>query len=123
MAALLQPPDVGANDVEQPTREINRLLAMEWKTHKIRPSEPAGDLEFLRRASLDIIGRIATVEEVREFDKDARLDKRTRLVDRLLGGDEYARYWASFWTELLLTPSYSLPYRILDDRRSKRGEI
>jgi hypothetical protein len=123
MAALLQPPDVGANDVEQPTREINRLLAMEWKTHKIRPSEPAGDLEFLRRASLDIIGRIATVEEVREFDKDARLDKRTRLVDRLLGGDEYARYWASFWTDLLLTPSYPVSYRILEKRHSESGEV
>jgi hypothetical protein len=121
--ALPQPPGIPANDVDEPTREINRLLAAEWKKHKVRPSETAGDLEFLRRASLDIIGRIATVEEVRQFEKDSRPDKRTRLIDRLLGSDEYARYWASFWTELLLTPSYSLPYRILDDRRSKRGEI
>jgi hypothetical protein len=61
----------------------------------ITPSAPAGDATFLRRAYLDVIGRLPTPEEARAFLADPAKDQRARLVDRLLERPEYADYWAN----------------------------
>ena len=74
----------------------------------ITPSEPAGDATFLRRAALDVIGRLPTPEEAREFLADTAPEKRARLVDRLLERPEYADHWANKWMDLL-RPN---PYRV-----------
>ena len=74
----------------------------------IAPSEPAGDATFLRRASLDVIGRLPSPEETRAFLADGSPDKRDRLVEALLDRPEYADHWASKWADLL-RPN---PYRV-----------
>ncbi|AMV38339.1 DUF1549 and DUF1553 domain-containing protein [Planctomyces sp. SH-PL62] len=74
----------------------------------LTPSAPAGDPTFLRRAYLDVIGRLPTPEEAREFLADSTPDKRARLVDRLLDRPEYADHWANKWMDLL-RPN---PYRV-----------
>jgi hypothetical protein len=74
----------------------------------ITPSEPAGDAAFLRRAYLDVIGRLPTPAEVRAFLADRSPDKRARLIDHLLERPEYADYWANKWADLL-RPN---PYRV-----------
>ncbi len=72
------------------------------------PSGPAPDAKFLRRAFLDAIGRLPTPSEAREFLGDSSLDKRPRLIDRLLDRPEYADHWANKWMDLL-RPN---PYRV-----------
>ncbi len=74
----------------------------------LTPSGPSGDSTFLRRAYLDVIGRLPTPDEVREFLGDSSADKRARLVDRLLDRPEYADHWAAKWMDLL-RPN---PYRV-----------
>jgi len=74
----------------------------------ITPSGPAADTTFLRRAYLDVIGRLPTPEEMRSFLADRTPDRRSRLIDRLLGRPEYADYWANKWADLL-RPN---PYRV-----------
>lgn len=74
----------------------------------ITPSEPCADHTFIRRATLDVIGRTPTVEEVRAFLGDESPDKRTRLIDRLLENPEYGEHWANKWADLL-RPN---PYRV-----------
>src|SRR5262245_41557337 len=49
---------------------INEKLDAVWKANKIKPTEPCNDYEFIRRTSLDIIGRIATPGEVSAYLKD-----------------------------------------------------
>ena len=44
----------------------------------------ASDSAFLRRATLDAIGRLPTAEEARKFLEDSSPDKRAKLIDRLL---------------------------------------
>jgi hypothetical protein len=72
------------------------------------PSAPAEDATYLRRAYLDVIGRLPTAEEVRDFLADSSPEKRGRLVDRLLDRPEYADHWANKWMDLL-RPN---PYRV-----------
>jgi hypothetical protein len=72
----------------------------------ITPSDPAGDATFLRRAYLDVIGRLPTPEEVHDFLADKDAAKRQRLVERLLERPEYADYWANKWADLLRPNPY-----------------
>lgn len=72
------------------------------------PSAPADDSKFLRRASIDLIGRLPSPDEARAFLEDASEDKRARLIDRLLDRPEYADHWAAKWMDLL-RPN---PYRV-----------
>jgi hypothetical protein len=74
----------------------------------ITASEPAGDATFLRRAYLDVIGRLPTPDEMRAFLADPAKDKRARLIDTLLDRPEYADFWANKWADLL-RPN---PYRV-----------
>src|SRR5262249_21616707 len=70
-----------------------------------KPTERTDDLEFLRRVTLDIAGRIALPDEIRAFDLDRRTDKRLRAIDRLLASDECATYWAELRADELLPSS------------------
>jgi hypothetical protein len=78
------------------------------QTVGVVPSEPAADHTFLRRAYLDVIGRVPTAEEARAFLADKSPVKRDELVDALLARPEYADYWANKWVDLL-RPN---PYRV-----------
>jgi hypothetical protein len=62
-----------------------------------KPSVPADDGEFLRRATLDFAGRIPTAAEVRAFLADRDIQKRTKLIDRLLTSPEYADRMTQFF--------------------------
>lgn len=93
---------VGGAGVEQ-VGYINEAIANAWRENKIQPSDRCTDYEFIRRASLDIIGRIATVKEIGVFLNDPPLERRSRLIERLLKSPEYATNWSNVWTTLLLT--------------------
>ena len=84
---------------------INDKLEEQWKTEKVVPSRYADDYEFIRRASLDIIGRIATPDEIKTFLKDPAPKRRSMLIERLLASEDYPRHWANLWSNWLLTRS------------------
>lgn len=73
---------------------IDRHLAAQWAEAGVRPAEPISDAEFLRRISLDIIGRIPRVSEIREFLADPDPDKRAKWVNRLLESPAYAAHFS-----------------------------
>jgi hypothetical protein len=93
------------NDVAEMVKTINDKVEADWAKNKVTPSRWVDDYEFIRRASLDIIGRIARPEEIREFQKDPEHTRRSLLIDRLLGSEDYARHWANMWTNWMLTRS------------------
>jgi hypothetical protein len=65
------------------------------------PSEVCTDAEFLRRATLDTLGILPTVEEARAFLDDTDPQKREKLIDRLLAHPSFGDYWANRWADLL----------------------
>jgi hypothetical protein len=68
----------------------------------LKPSPAADDATFLRRATLDTVGRLPTPAEVQAFVEDRGADKHGRLADRLLASPEFVDYWAYKWSDLLL---------------------
>jgi len=66
----------------------------------IAPAAQSSDLEFLRRVSLDLTGRIPTLQEVIDSLQDASADKRQRTVERLLGSDQWADRWTLFFGDM-----------------------
>ncbi|HVC98668.1 MAG TPA: DUF1549 and DUF1553 domain-containing protein [Pirellulales bacterium] len=84
------------------TALIDRELAARWEAEGIDPAPPADDAEFLRRVSLDIVGKIPRVSDVRAFLDDHGPDKRRRLVEQLLESGTHAAHFANAWRELLL---------------------
>lgn len=65
------------------------------------PAETCSDTEFLRRVYLDVIGILPTVDQCNAFLNDAQADKRSQLIDQLLERDEFAKFWALKWGDLL----------------------
>ena len=65
------------------TKLINRELKADWSIRQILPAPQADDLSFLRRASLDLLGRIPTLAEIKAFRNDSKPDKREKAIDRL----------------------------------------
>jgi hypothetical protein len=110
--AVTQAPRLGAfrvaivakdSDVAEMSKVINAKLDAGWKANKIIPAPYADDYDFLRRASLDIIGRIARTDEVRQYSRDPEATRRSLLIERLLKHEDYARHWANLWANWLLT--------------------
>jgi hypothetical protein len=65
------------------------------------PSPRCDDATFLRRVTIDVAGRIPTLEETRAFLADTDPLKRDRLVDRLLDSPDYADAFANKWAAIL----------------------
>src|SRR5262249_41754661 len=73
-----------ASDPAELARRIDERLSARWSAERVQPAPPADDCEFLRRAYLDLAGRIPHPADVYEFMADKSVDKRSRLIDRLL---------------------------------------
>ncbi len=97
-------PRTAPNALDAPAlaAKIDRILAQRWAKAGARPAPPADDSEFLRRAYLDLAGRIPTVAEARSFLADRRADRRARLVERLLRSPRYAAHFTNVWRALLI---------------------
>lgn len=80
---------------------IDELVFKKLRRMGIPPSDLCTDGEFLRRASLDLCGRMPKPEEVRAFLADTDVHKREKLVDRLLDDPDYPTFFALKWSNIL----------------------
>ncbi len=86
----------------KPRNFIDELTLAKLRELNIPPSVRAADHEFLRRAFLDTIGVLPTLDETRAFLADKAADKRDRLIDALLQRPEFVDYWSHRWSDLFL---------------------
>ena len=91
---------------------IDKLTFAKLKELRVIPSELCTDEQFVRRVTIDLIGRLPTPDEYHSFLADTNADKRSLLVDRLLQREEFGELWAAQWGEWL---------RILSDTNPERG--
>jgi hypothetical protein len=80
---------------------VDELVFQNLKEIGVPPSPVSDDATFLRRVTLDIAGRLPTIEEAAAFAADTNADKRDRVIDALLDSPDYADYFANKWATLL----------------------
>lgn len=87
---------------------IDDLVLAKLQALNLMPSPRCTDSEFIRRAHLDTVGVLPTVDEVREFLAKTDPDKRAALVEQLLTRPEFVDYWTYQWCDLLLVSGNKL---------------
>jgi hypothetical protein len=108
--------DHGIPQVKRINEEIRRV----WEDNKLKPSAPATDAEWCRRVYLDVLGRVPSVTELREFISSKEADKKAKLVSKILYDsaytEDYARNWTTIWTTILIGRNGGLERRTLINR-------
>lgn len=89
---------------------IDQHVNAKLRRMKILPSELCTDAEFVRRVHLDLTGLPPKVERVRAFldDPAASKEKREKLIDELLAGNDFVDHWSNKWSDLLQCNSENL---------------
>jgi hypothetical protein len=100
------PPLARASDT---AARIDKRLEARWKAEGARPAPRADDAEFLRRAYLDLTGRIPRPADVYDFLADRAPDKRAKLIVYLLDQPRFAAHFANVWRAELLPEAASDP--------------
>jgi hypothetical protein len=91
----------GADPLTAPaaiSAQLDTLIETKWVERGVIAEGPADDATFLRRIWLDLTGRVPSVLEAKAFLDDPQSDKRVRLIDKLLAGEDFANHWARSWT-------------------------
>ena len=92
----------GFKPAEVPTDSlVDAAVFAKLNRMRIAPSEPCTDEEFVRRAYLDIIGVLPSVDERAAFLADKSTNRRAKLIDSLLTRDEFYDYWTLKLAEVL----------------------
>lgn len=93
---ILPPPTSGL------TNPIDLWVNEYFKQNNLNWQAKIDDKTYLRRIFLDVIGLIPTPEELVEFAKDPRPEKRDIWLQNLLNRKEdYATHWFTFWNDAL----------------------
>lgn len=87
---------------------IDRLNYRRLRELQLRPSQLAGDSEFIRRIYLDLLGALPEPHETEAFLADSRPDKRARLIDQLLTRPEHVDFFAQKLSDVLRLEERSL---------------
>jgi hypothetical protein len=83
---------------------IDRRLTEHWQG-RVQPAPVADDATFMRRAYLDLTGRIPDLVPARDFLENPDPQKRAKLIEQLLANPRYAEHMANVYGVLLAPPS------------------
>jgi hypothetical protein len=111
---------------------IDQAVSGHLKSLGVVPSPLADDATFLRRVTLDLVGRLPEPAEIRRFVKDPAPDKRDKLVDQLMDDADFNKLWSLRLGDLLqissarqgnAAPFYLLWLQDQLDRRTSWDEM
>lgn len=85
----------------EPLNRIDEFIDARLRELRMNPSGIADDRTFMRRAWLDIAGRVPPPEVAIKFLESKETHKRQTLVRELLDSNAFADYWALKWSDLL----------------------
>ena len=75
---------------ERPIEEVvDQYIDAGLTAAKITAAHAADDANFIRRVTLDLAGRIPATSEVQAYVQSTELDKKAKLVDRLLASPDF----------------------------------
>src|SRR5262249_51969234 len=79
---------------------IDKYIFDAIKAAGVTPAPKTTDFEFIRRATLDLTGRVPTPLRVQQFIADVSADKRAKLVEELLASNEWVDKWTMYYGDL-----------------------
>ncbi len=88
-------------DIAAAAAKIDRLVEDMLGKQGVKPNEAIDDATFLRRAYLDIAGRVPTIEEAENFHGSDYPRKRAQLVADLLESEGHVSHTYNFWADIL----------------------
>lgn len=88
-------------EIEQAAAQIDSILQAYWDENETKPGEKTTDHEFVRRAYLELAGRIPTIDEARAFCDSTNKKKRGQLIDDLLESPGYVSHFYNYWADIL----------------------
>lgn len=86
----------------KPANDIDEMIRDRWVDLHLQPSELCSDETFIRRVYLDTVGTLPTPEETQRFLEDPSEDKRSKIIDDLVGREAFLDMWTLRLAELLL---------------------
>ena len=92
---------VFAKPEQSPIAKIDQLVAKQLTEQELNPNAMTTDEVFVRRIHLDLIGRIPTRKETRDFLASEDPIKRAKLINSLIGSNGYVSHQYNFWVDLL----------------------
>ncbi len=84
-----------------PANFIDERIFAKLETLGLPPSGPCDDPTFLRRVTIDIAGRLPSLQETDAFLAEPDPAKRSRRIDELLASSDHADYFAGKWAAIL----------------------
>ncbi|MGA2618237.1 MAG: DUF1553 domain-containing protein [Thermoguttaceae bacterium] len=100
LAARQVPSLMESSDPPKPANRIDEIVLAKLKALGIEPVL-CSDAVFVRRAYLDVTGKLPSAEEAKVFIQSSDKNKRVALIDRLLERSEHVDYWAMKWSDIL----------------------
>lgn len=79
---------------------LDTILNGENASRKVTVAPKIDDLAFLRRLSVDLIGRIPTLGEIAEYEAWPAAERRQKLIDKLLKHEGFADRWTVFLADM-----------------------
>lgn len=79
---------------------IDSYIYADMQANNVQPADKTTDYEFIRRATLDLTGRIPTPDRVLSFVSDSSAGKRAKLIDELLAKPEWVDKWTMYFGDL-----------------------
>ncbi len=84
-------------------RQVDLLIEQEIKEKGQPVARAASDEDFLRRLSLDLVGRIPSVSEMTLYGLDPDPLKRDKQIRKLIDSEDFAANWAAYWRDVLFS--------------------
>ncbi len=85
----------------KPRNFIDEQILKKLTLLGLPPSSLSDDATFIRRVTVDIAGRLPTVEESKAFFASSDPEKRAKHIDALLASPDYAAFFAQKWAGIL----------------------
>ncbi|MFM7922842.1 MAG: DUF1549 domain-containing protein, partial [Planctomycetaceae bacterium] len=80
---------------------IDEAVFGQLRRLQLNPAGLCSDEVFVRRLYLDLTGLLPTREQAESFLKSPAVDRRARLIDRLLESEEFVDFQTLRWADLL----------------------
>lgn len=94
-------------DVKASASNVDKIVQAMWKRENVKPRQKIDDVAFMRRAYLDVVGRIPVFDEAEDFIKSQDPKKRQKLIEKLVDSEGFVSHSFNLWADQLRMETHS----------------